>query len=115
LSHEDPEVAAEIQAALEAEDIQIRLEAECIELARDGESVTANVHCSAGSPQITGSHVLIAGWRMPNTDDLGLEKAGVGDRSRPGFIKVDDELRTNVSGIWALGDCTARVRSPYRL
>jgi pyruvate/2-oxoglutarate dehydrogenase complex dihydrolipoamide dehydrogenase (E3) component len=107
LSHEDPEVAAAIQAALEAEGIQIRLEAECIQLAHNGESVTANVHCSSGSPQITGSHVLIAVGRVPNTDDLGLEKAGV-ETDYSGFIKVDDELRTNVSGIWALGDCNGK-------
>ena len=107
LSHEDPEVAAEIKAALEAEGIQIRLEAECIELSHDAGSVTANVHCSVGSPQVTGSHVLIAVGRTPNTADLGLEKAGV-DTDQAGFIKVDDELRTNVSGIWALGDCNGK-------
>ena len=107
LSHEDPEVAAAIQAALEAEGIHIRLEAECIELATDADSVTANVHCSVGSPQVTGSHVLVAVGRMPNTDDLGLGKAGV-ETDHAGFIKVDDELRTNVSGIWALGDCNGK-------
>jgi pyruvate/2-oxoglutarate dehydrogenase complex dihydrolipoamide dehydrogenase (E3) component len=107
LSHEDPEVAAEIGAALEAEGVQIRLEAECIELSHDAESVTANVHCSVGSPRVTGSHVLIAVGRTPNTGDLGLEKAGV-DRDHAGFIKVDDELRTNVSGIWAVGDCNGQ-------
>jgi pyruvate/2-oxoglutarate dehydrogenase complex dihydrolipoamide dehydrogenase (E3) component len=107
LPHEDLEVAAAIQTALETEGIQIRLGAECIELAHDGESVTANVHCSAGSPQITGSHVLIAVGRIPNTDDLGLENAGV-ETEHSGFIKVDDELRTNVSGIWALGDCNGK-------
>ena len=107
LSHEDPEVAAAIQAALEAEGIQIRLGAECIELAHHAESVTANVICSTGSPQITGSHVLVAMGRVPNTDDLGLEKAGV-ETDHAGFIKVDDELRTNVPGIWALGDCNGK-------
>ena len=107
LCHEDPEVTAAIQSALEAEGIQIRLEAECIELAHDSKSVTANVHCSVGSPQITGSHVLVAVGRMPNTDDLGLEKAGV-ETDRTGFIEVDDELRTNVPGIWALGDCNGK-------
>ena len=107
LSHEDPEVCGAIQSALEAEGIQIRLEAECIQLAHNAKSVTANVHCSVGSPQITGSHVLMAVGRMPNTDDLGLEKAGV-ETDHAGFIKVDDELRTNVSGIWALGDCNGK-------
>jgi pyruvate/2-oxoglutarate dehydrogenase complex dihydrolipoamide dehydrogenase (E3) component len=107
LSHEDPEVAAAIQSALEAEGIQIRLEAECIQLAHDAGSVTANVNCSAGSPQIRGSHLLMAVGRMPNTDDLGLEVAGV-ETDHAGFIKVDDELRTNVPGIWALGDCNGK-------
>jgi pyruvate/2-oxoglutarate dehydrogenase complex dihydrolipoamide dehydrogenase (E3) component len=107
LSHEDPEVAAAIQTALEAEGIQMRLAAECIQLAHDGESVTANVQCSEGSPRVTGSQVLIAVGRVPNTDDLGLEKAGV-EIDHAGFIKVDDELRTNVSGIWALGDCNGK-------
>jgi pyruvate/2-oxoglutarate dehydrogenase complex dihydrolipoamide dehydrogenase (E3) component len=107
LPREDPEVAAAIQAALEAEGIEMRLEAECIQLAHDAESVTANVRCSTGSPQITGSHVLIAVGRSPNSDDLGLEKAGV-QTDHAGFIKVDDELCTNVPGIWALGDCNGR-------
>lgn len=107
LSREDVEVAAAIQTALEAEGIQIRLGAECIQLAHDAQSVTANVLCSVGSPQITGSHVLIAVGRVPNTDDLGLEKAGV-ETGHSGFIKVDDELRTNVPGIWALGDCNGK-------
>jgi pyruvate/2-oxoglutarate dehydrogenase complex dihydrolipoamide dehydrogenase (E3) component len=107
LSHEDAEVAAAVQSALEAEGIQIRLGAECIQLAKNAESVTANVHCSEGSPQITGSHVLMAMGRVPNTDDLGLENAGV-ETDHAGFIKVDEELRTNVSGIWALGDCNGK-------
>jgi pyruvate/2-oxoglutarate dehydrogenase complex dihydrolipoamide dehydrogenase (E3) component len=107
LPREDPEVAAAIQSALEAEGIQLRLEAECIELAQGSEPVVANVHCSAGSPQVTGSHALIAVGRVPNTDDLGLEKAGV-ETNHAGFISVDDELRTNVSGIWALGDCNGK-------
>jgi pyruvate/2-oxoglutarate dehydrogenase complex dihydrolipoamide dehydrogenase (E3) component len=106
LPHEDPEVAVAIQSALEAEGIALRLDAECIELAQAGGSVIANVRCSAGSPQVTGSHVLIAVGRTPNTDDLGLEKAGV-DTER-GFIKVDDELRTNVPGVFALGDCNGK-------
>jgi pyruvate/2-oxoglutarate dehydrogenase complex dihydrolipoamide dehydrogenase (E3) component len=107
LSREDPEVAASIQTALEAEGIQIRLGAECIQLAQLAERVTANVQCLEGSPQVTGSHVLVAVGRTPNTADLGLEKAGV-EVDHAGFIKVDDELRTNVSGIWALGDCNGK-------
>ena len=107
LSHEDVEVAAAIQAALEAEGIQMRLGAECIDLARDGESVIANVNCSTGSPQVAGSHLLVAMGRLPNTGDLGLDHAGIATDSN-GFIQVDDELRTNVPGIWALGDCNGK-------
>jgi pyruvate/2-oxoglutarate dehydrogenase complex dihydrolipoamide dehydrogenase (E3) component len=107
LAHEDVEVAAAIQSVLEAEGIEIRLGAECIRLAHNGDSVTANVDCAVGSPQVTGSHVLVAVGRVPNTDDLGLEKAGV-DTGHAGFIKVDDELRTSVPGIWALGDCNGK-------
>ena len=107
LSHEDPEVCGAIQAALEAEGIQIRLGAECIQLAHDAASVTANVHCSEGPPQVAGSHVLVAMGRVPNTADLDLDKAGV-ETDHAGYIKVDDELRTNVPGIWALGDCNGK-------
>lgn len=102
--HEDMEVAAAIQSALESEGIGMRLAAECIRLTHDGERVTANVNCAEGSPQIAGSHVLFAMGRVPNTDDLGLDKAGV-KTNKAGFVQVDDELRTNVPGIWALGDC----------
>jgi pyruvate/2-oxoglutarate dehydrogenase complex dihydrolipoamide dehydrogenase (E3) component len=107
LSHEDVEIAAAIQAALEEEGVQIRLGAECIRLAHQGDSVTANVDCLEGSPQITGSHALFGVGRVPNTDDLGLENSGV-KTDHAGFIQVDDELRTNVPGIWALGDCNGR-------
>jgi pyruvate/2-oxoglutarate dehydrogenase complex dihydrolipoamide dehydrogenase (E3) component len=107
LSREDPEVSGAIQSALEAEGIEVRLEAECIQLAHNAAAVTANVNCSVGSPQITGSHALIAVGRIPNTDDLGLDKAGV-ETDHHGFIKVDDELRTSASGIWALGDCNGK-------
>jgi pyruvate/2-oxoglutarate dehydrogenase complex dihydrolipoamide dehydrogenase (E3) component len=107
LSREDEEIAVAIQSALEAEGIKMRLGAECIQLARNGESVTANVNCLSGSPQVTGSHVLMAVGRVPNTGELGLEKAGV-EIDHAGFIKVDEELRTTAPGIWALGDCNGK-------
>jgi pyruvate/2-oxoglutarate dehydrogenase complex dihydrolipoamide dehydrogenase (E3) component len=107
LSREDAEFSAEIHTALEAEGVQFRLGAECIQLAGHGESVVANVNCATGAPQIAGSHILLAVGREPNTADLGLEKAGV-NLNPAGFIEVDDELHTNVSGIWALGDCNGK-------
>lgn len=63
--------------------------------------------CSEGAPEVMGSHLLLAMGRTPNTSDLGLEKAGV-VRDAHGYIVVDDQLRTNVPGIWALGDCNGR-------
>ena len=56
---------------------------------------------------MTGSHLLLAVGRRPNTDDLGLENAGIAYDER-GYIQVDDQLRTNVPGIWALGDCNGK-------
>jgi hypothetical protein len=60
------------------------------------------VDCTEGSPEIRGSHLLLAVGRRPNTDDLGLDRAGIA-QDEHGFIVVDDQLRTNVPGVWALG------------
>ena len=65
------------------------------------------VDCAEGEPTVVGSHVLLAVGRRPNTDDLGLDQAGVATDAR-GYITVDDSLATNVPGIWALGDCNGR-------
>jgi pyruvate/2-oxoglutarate dehydrogenase complex dihydrolipoamide dehydrogenase (E3) component len=65
------------------------------------------VGCTEGAPEVIGSHVLLAVGRKPNTDDLGLDRAGVATDAH-GYITVDDQLRTNVPGIWALGDCNGR-------
>ncbi|MGR5475436.1 FAD-dependent oxidoreductase, partial [Vibrio astriarenae] len=60
-----------------------------------------------GAREVSGSHLLLAVGRVPNTDDLGLDKAGIETDAR-GYIRVDEQLRTNVSGVWALGDCNGR-------
>jgi pyruvate/2-oxoglutarate dehydrogenase complex dihydrolipoamide dehydrogenase (E3) component len=85
----------------------VRTTAECITLARHERGVAVGVDCRAGDPEVVGSHVLLAVGRRPNTDDLGLDRAGVATDPR-GYIQVDDALRTNVDGIWALGDCNGR-------
>jgi pyruvate/2-oxoglutarate dehydrogenase complex dihydrolipoamide dehydrogenase (E3) component len=104
-SHEDDDVSAEIQRILEREGINLRLSATCIALTRHGDQqVGVRVDCIEGSPEVSGSHLLLAMGRTPNTDDLGLEKSGV-SRDKRGYIVVDNQLRTNVPGIWALGDC----------
>jgi len=107
IKREDPEISEAIQGILEKEGIGIRLNAECLAASRRGEGVAVEVSCRQGSPQVTGSHLLLAVGRRPNTDDLGLEKAGVELDAR-GFVQVDDRLRTNVEGIWAIGDCNGR-------
>ena len=83
---------------------QFRLSATCIGLRTTPTGVSASVDCTDGEPSLDGSHVLVAVGRRPNTDDLGLEAAGI-DVDDRGFITVDDECRTNVPGVWALGEC----------
>jgi len=107
VGHEDEDVSACVQSILEAEGIAIRTSAECIHLKGRGNDVVVGTNCTSGEPEIVGSHVLLAVGRVPNTDDLGLEHAGVKTDER-GYILVDDELRTNVPGIYALGDCNGR-------
>jgi pyruvate/2-oxoglutarate dehydrogenase complex dihydrolipoamide dehydrogenase (E3) component len=107
VGHEDEDVSACVQSILEAEGIQIRTSAECIHLKPHEDGVEVGISCTSGEPRVIGSHVLLAVGRVPNTDDLGLDKAGVATDER-GYIRVDDELRTNVPGIYALGDCNGR-------
>lgn len=107
IADEDEDVSREVQAILEREGIQVRLNATCIELMSRGEEVGVRLDCTEGAPQVSGSHLLLAMGRAPNTGDLGLEKAGVARDAR-GYIVVDNQLRTNVPGIWALGDCNGR-------
>jgi pyruvate/2-oxoglutarate dehydrogenase complex dihydrolipoamide dehydrogenase (E3) component len=104
---EDEDVSASIKSFLEKEDITVRLNAECIHLESRGNDIAVGVNCPDDGTDSIGSHVLLAVGRVPNTDDLGLEKAGIAHNDR-GFITVDDQLRTNVPGIWALGDCNGR-------
>ncbi|KQV57501.1 MULTISPECIES: FAD-containing oxidoreductase [unclassified Caulobacter] len=107
IGREDPEISDTIREILEAEGITVRLNAECIRFARHDGGVCAHVTCEAGAPQVTGSHVLLAVGRRPNTDDLGLDTAGI-EIDKRGYIVVDDQLRTNVPGVWAMGDCNGK-------
>jgi pyruvate/2-oxoglutarate dehydrogenase complex dihydrolipoamide dehydrogenase (E3) component len=107
IAREDPEISAAVQAILEAEGIAIRLKAECVKVSKRGEGVAINVSCEEEPREIAGSHLLLAVGRVPNTADLGLDRAGVNTDVR-GYITVDDELRTSVPGIWALGDVNGR-------
>ena len=107
IQREDEEVSEAIREILENEDINIRLNAECIAVEKHGDNVAINLDCSSGDKMVLGSHLLLAVGRVPNTDDLGLENTGISVDQR-GYIQVDDQLRTNVPGIYALGDCNGR-------
>jgi pyruvate/2-oxoglutarate dehydrogenase complex dihydrolipoamide dehydrogenase (E3) component len=107
IQSEDEDVSEAIRTILENEGIKIRLSAECIALEKRGDKVAVGVDCTSGDKIVVGSHVLLAVGRVPNTADLGLENAGIAMDQR-GYIQVDDQLRTNVPGIYALGDCNGR-------
>jgi pyruvate/2-oxoglutarate dehydrogenase complex dihydrolipoamide dehydrogenase (E3) component len=107
IPREDEDVSAAAKEILEAEGIAIRLNATCISFSKQGETILAGVDCTDGDPDVSGSHVLLAVGRRPNTDDLGLEKAGVATDER-GYITVDDQLRTSAPGVWAMGDCNGK-------
>jgi pyruvate/2-oxoglutarate dehydrogenase complex dihydrolipoamide dehydrogenase (E3) component len=107
VSREDEDVSESIGAIMENEGVHLELNAKCIGFSKSGNGISASLDCSDGARSVTGSHVLLAVGRRPNTDDLGLDKAGIA-QDRHGYIIVDDELRTNVPGIWALGDCNGR-------
>jgi pyruvate/2-oxoglutarate dehydrogenase complex dihydrolipoamide dehydrogenase (E3) component len=107
IGREDPEISDAIADIFRAEGIALRLGAECIRLARTQNSVTVGLNCRDGSPEVVGSHVLLAVGRVPNTHDLGLDKAQVMTDKR-GFIQVSDDLQTNMPGVYALGDCNGR-------
>jgi pyruvate/2-oxoglutarate dehydrogenase complex dihydrolipoamide dehydrogenase (E3) component len=107
IGREDEDVSEAVREILEAEGIQIRLRAKCISLAKRDSRVVVGMSCGEGPPEAVGTHVLLAVGRAANTSDLGLERAGVATDER-GYIIVDDQLQTNVPGIWALGDCNGR-------
>jgi pyruvate/2-oxoglutarate dehydrogenase complex dihydrolipoamide dehydrogenase (E3) component len=103
LPHEDADVARELQQALEAEGIRFVLKARTTRAERDDGQVVLRLEDGEGAESVRGSHLLVATGRRPNTDDLGLEAAGV-QTTTQGFIPVNGRLETNVPGIWALGD-----------
>jgi pyruvate/2-oxoglutarate dehydrogenase complex dihydrolipoamide dehydrogenase (E3) component len=107
VAHEDEDIALALADILRGEGIDVRVNSKCMGVARQGEAVVAKIGLAGSTSQIVGSHLLLAVGRRPNTDDLGLDKAGI-EIDQRGFIQVDDQLRTNVPGIWAMGDCNGR-------
>lgn len=104
---EDEDVSREVQNILEQEGINLRLHATCLTGKTENGQVVLDVDCASGERVVKGSHLLLAVGRVPNTDDLGLENTDI-QLDKRGFIKVDDTLKTNVAGIWAMGDCNGQ-------
>jgi pyruvate/2-oxoglutarate dehydrogenase complex dihydrolipoamide dehydrogenase (E3) component len=107
IGREDEDVSDTVREIMEGEGIAVRLGAECIRFAPHADGVAVGISCEDGAPEVIGSEVLLAVGRQPNTDDLGLEAAGIETDER-GYVRVDDQLRTSVDGVWAMGDCNGR-------
>ncbi|WP_109485960.1 FAD-containing oxidoreductase [Occallatibacter savannae] len=108
LVHREDAAASKLMSELlDLEGIRLRLNSECVSFSPLPDGVCVHVSCKSDEPEVHGSHALLAMGRSPNTNDLGLEAAGVRTDGQ-GFIPVDDQLRTNVPNIFALGDCNRR-------
>ena len=107
VGREDEDVSLEIQDFLRAEGIDLRLDAECITLRKEVEGLSVGLNCKSGDDREHGTHLLLAVGRVPNTDDLGLDAAGIATDKR-GYIEVDEALRTSNPQVWALGDCNGK-------
>jgi pyruvate/2-oxoglutarate dehydrogenase complex dihydrolipoamide dehydrogenase (E3) component len=109
IAREDGDVSAEVRAILEREgiDFHFSVRSAQVALGEAGRGVRVSFGAGADARIVEGSHLLAAVGRKPNTDDLGLDRAGIAVDAR-GYIVVDDELRTSVRGVWALGDANGR-------
>jgi pyruvate/2-oxoglutarate dehydrogenase complex dihydrolipoamide dehydrogenase (E3) component len=107
IARDDEDVSEAVREILESEGIDIRLDSECISVEQNGETIKVGLDCESSEKELSGSQLLLATGRTPNTEDLGVDKAGI-KIGKHGYIEVDDELRTSVLGVWALGDCKAK-------
>ena len=107
IGREDQDISEAVRQILELEGIRIRTNAKCIAMAKRDSRIAVGIDCGAGAPEVSGTHLLLAVGRTPNTHDLDLDRAEVATDQR-GYIIVDDQLQTNRPGIWALGDCNGR-------
>jgi pyruvate/2-oxoglutarate dehydrogenase complex dihydrolipoamide dehydrogenase (E3) component len=107
IAREDQDVSQAVAGFLEAEGIDVRVGSNVIGVEKQGNSIAAKIETAGSISQIAGTHMLVATGRRPNTDDLGLDKAGIATDMQ-GYIHVDDQLRTSISGVWAMGDCNGR-------
>ena len=107
LMREDEDVCAAVAGILDNEGITVLTDATDFRVAGTDGDITVHARCDGVTKEIAASHLLVATGRMPNTGDLGLDRAGIEVDER-GFIKVDDQLRTNVPHVWAIGDCNGQ-------
>jgi pyruvate/2-oxoglutarate dehydrogenase complex dihydrolipoamide dehydrogenase (E3) component len=107
IPREDEDVSLAVADFLKDEGIDVRVDSKVIGVEKQGNSIGVEIESAGKISRVAGTHVLVAIGRRPNTDDLGLDKAGIATDAR-GYIQVDDQLRTNISGVWALGDCNGR-------
>ena len=107
IGREDADVSQGVLDILRNDGVSVEVGAECMTVEKRGGKIALKLDCADGSREVVGSHLLLAVGRVPNTGDLGLDRAGVKTDAR-GYIVVDDELRTSVPGIWAIGDCNGR-------
>jgi pyruvate/2-oxoglutarate dehydrogenase complex dihydrolipoamide dehydrogenase (E3) component len=107
IAREDEDVSSAVAKFLKEEGVDVRVDSKVVGVEKRGNRIAVKVESTGKISQVVGTHVLVAIGRRPNTDDLGLDKAGIATDPR-GYIQVDDQLRTNVPGIWAIGDCNGR-------
>jgi pyruvate/2-oxoglutarate dehydrogenase complex dihydrolipoamide dehydrogenase (E3) component len=107
VAREDEDVSQAIAAFLAEEGIDIRVNSKVVAVEKRGDKVAVTVESGGAKSQIVGSHLLVAIGRRPNTDDLGVDAAGI-TIDKHGYIETDEQFRTSVPGIWALGDCNGR-------
>jgi pyruvate/2-oxoglutarate dehydrogenase complex dihydrolipoamide dehydrogenase (E3) component len=107
IGREDEDVSAEIEAFFRDEGIAVRTNAECLSVRKEAGGLSVGLGCKEGEPRERGTHLLLAVGRVPNTDDLGLEAAGIKTDKR-GYVEVDEGLRTSNPRVWALGDCNGK-------
>lgn len=107
ISREDEDVSNAVREILEAEGIHILADTCDLEIEKRGEQIAVKMDCGGAHREAVGSHLLVATGRVPNTDELGLDKAGI-KTDRRGYIEVDDELKTSAPGVWAMGDCNGK-------
>ena len=107
IPREDEDVSQAVADFLEEEGIDVRVDGKVAGVEKRGNSISVKVESAGKNSEVVGTHVLVAIGRQPNTNDLGLDAAGIATDSH-GYIQVDEHLRTNIPGIWAMGDCNGR-------